>query len=180
MKKNVLLCSIVAICFSGIAFAESEISLKTLQTQERVCKGKNQNDAVTWNNQGVIFNGTCQPTFIPEHSRDLDVYAGFSNQSCELGNQTTITYGSQDVRGKCVLAYKAPQPIAQSELTTESTLSVLTNTSESSDSINIDTPILDEKNQDVLEQDVPVEGETIPEQENPADISAIDRPIITE
>lgn len=55
------------ICFSGVTFthaadtSKADTSKAEMQKQIRVCAKKQQGEWVSYNHNGVTFNGTCQP-----------------------------------------------------------------------------------------------------------------------
>lgn len=79
---------------------------------QKACQNKTQGTPVSFAYRGIIWNGTCQPQFMPTdknvrlHGNETQIYRACSSTS----GMTSVQIDGQNVRGKCVLGFTPPQP----------------------------------------------------------------------
>lgn len=106
-----------AVLMCGLGVAGSAIANDKVDTFydakqfERVCKGKAQGDMVSFAYKGIIWNGSCQPQFIPTQSKNIKGDETQLNSICRSDPTTTsINIEGQQYKGKCTLAFTPPEP----------------------------------------------------------------------
>ena len=79
---------------------------------QQVCKNKTQGQHVSFAHRGIIWNGTCQPQFMPvDRSLRLQGNEAQIYRACtSTTGTTTVQIDGRNVSGKCVLGFTPPQP----------------------------------------------------------------------
>lgn len=107
-----------ALCFGLLGIisttqANDKVSqIYDAQRYHKACQNQSQGAHVTFAHRGIIWNGTCQPQFMPTdknirlHGNEAPIYSACSSTT----GTTTIQIDGKTVAGKCVLGFTPPQP----------------------------------------------------------------------
>lgn len=109
-----VLCFSVTTLFAGSLYAQTheQTSAADLRKFQQVCKGKTMGAEVSFAHKGVIWNGTCESTFMPTDKstpmagNEANIYSVCASDK----DATTMTVNGNEVKGKCVLMYTPPMP----------------------------------------------------------------------
>lgn len=114
MKTKILFSSILCGLFiSPFATANDKVDrVYNPQKYEQVCKGKTQGAPVSFAYRGIIWNGTCEPQFIPNKAGMANMQGTESEiyTTCNSMGTTSANINGMQVNGKCALAFTPPRP----------------------------------------------------------------------
>lgn len=84
------------------------------QTYQKVCKGKQSGDWVSFAYRGIIWNGSCQNQFFSSDKNAM-IYGDEPEllQVCRQDTKSrTVIIGGRTYNGQCALAFSPPRPQA--------------------------------------------------------------------
>lgn len=113
MKTQVLLTTMMCtLFFSGFSQANDKVeSTYDAKKYQQVCQGKSEGAEVSFAYKGIIWNGTCQPQFMPTNAKGLTGNEAQLNSICRSDAATkSINIEGKDYKGKCSLGYAPPMP----------------------------------------------------------------------
>jgi hypothetical protein len=114
MKKYLfILFGLSSLAFSSSLLANDKVqTVYNPQTYQKVCKGKQAGDWVSFAYRGIIWNGSCQQQFFSSdknamiHGDEPELL-----RVCRQDPQAKmVTISGQSYKGKCMLAFSPPRP----------------------------------------------------------------------
>ena len=115
MKNSILLSTIFStLClFSFNTQANDKVEhVYDAQKYQQVCKGKKEGDAVSFAFRGIIWNGSCQPQFLPAgKTANLKGDEKELNSICRSDTTAkSVNIEGKEYKGKCGLGFVPPTP----------------------------------------------------------------------
>ncbi len=114
MYKNIFLSTLfTGMCLGTFTTAQANDKVERIYDgarYEQVCKGKRVGQWVSFAHRGIIWNGSCQPQFVPSNSMYVSGNEPELYTTCNGSGYTTAMINGRAIKGKCTLAFTPPRP----------------------------------------------------------------------
>lgn len=113
--KKIIAALFSSLAFCSIAMAQSNSpQANDVKKYQAVCKGQSAGSPVSFAHKGVLWNGSCESQFFPTSKQAVTIDDAQRIAICaENPDAKSAQVNDQELKGKCVMAYLAPQPIKQ-------------------------------------------------------------------